>query len=559
MDEYNYEEILASAEAAFGNKQYQVSLEYYQKALEKKPDDLYVLSRAGSICVVLGQYNYAFKYFLHAAELDPNNGDNYYNLGNAYYFIKDYAKCLDMYTKAEMIGCSPDVLSKLYFQKAMLCGARGDAKSALMYLKKYERAHADDVKSIDPRVLTEKVNLQMALHEYEEAELTAAKLLNIQPTRFENYILYFNLLMALKKYDKAEQVLIDAQDYAELSDKDKYVLGIQKAAFYTELISVFANDEETKARCEKFATEIYNEMLSSDNPDINKNEVKINLANLYMKAKRYDNAIVVLKEFLPAEEIVHCDADLSPVQDIPEYTEEDDNLGEHEYGTEVAPDYADYKDEKTDYADYSDEIPDYANYYEEPTDYTYYDEKADSDVYSDSVEPELTDYEEDKADELNNEEENNGESEIIADVVKESVPDDVLERVRYILMSCYVSKEDYLNALSMAKYLKDSQNIYYQYFSRYCEAYAIRCLAGNSDLYTKESGEQKYAETIAFYRSRMMKNPKDKYAIILRSRMYAEQGSYVKAEEMTKLLGSEERNSLNEYIEQCRSSNESNI
>lgn len=540
MNQYNYEELLTNAESAFVNKQYQVSLEYYLNALEVKPDDVYLLSRAGSLCVVLGRYEDAFRHFIRAAEVDPDNGDNYYNLGNVYYFIKDYAKCLDMYTKAEMIGCSSEVLNKLYFQKAMLCGARGDAKAALMYLKKYERAYANDIKAMDPHVLSEKVKLQMALQEFEEAELSAAKLLNVQPTRFQNYILYFNLLMVLKKYDKAEQVLLDTQEYAEMSDKDKYVLGIQKAAFYTELIDVFANDEAVKSRCEKFASDIYAEMLSSDNPDMSKNEVKLNLANLYMKAKRYDDAIAILKVFLPTEDIIHCDADLSPVQEIPEYTAADEDSDGSEYAETDESDYADYSEKASDYVDYSDETSDYSDY--------------ETSEYGDYSEEESADNEEDMSEESFDDEDTN-EVESVEEVeVKENVSDEFLERVRYILMSCYVSKEDYLNALNMTRYLKDSQNTYYQYLSRYCEAYAMRSLAGSSELYTKEIGEQKYAETIAYYRSRMMKDPKDKYAIVLRARMYAEQGTYVKAEEMAKLLGADERNALIQYIEQCRTS-----
>lgn len=540
MNQYNYEELLSNAESAFVNKQYHVSLEYYQNALEVKPDDVYLLSRAGSLCVVLGRYEDAFRHFIRAAEVDPDNGDNYYNLGNVYYFIKDYAKCLDMYTKAELIGCSSEVLNKLYFQKAMLCGARGDAKAALMYLKKYERAHENDIKAMDPRVLSEKVKLQMALQEFEEAELSAAKLLNVQPTRFQNYILYFNLLMALKKYDKAEQILLDAQEYAEMSDKDQYVLGIQKAAFYTELIDVFANDESVKSRCERFASDIYAEMLSSDNPDMSKNEVKLNLANLYMKAKRYDDAIAILKVFLPTEEIIHCDADLSPVQEIPEYTAADEDSDGSEYAETDESDYADYSEKASDYADYSDETSDYSDY--------------ETSEYGDYSEDESADNEDDVSEESIDDEDTN-EVESVEEVeVNETVSDEFLERVRYILMSCYVSKEDYLNALNMTRYLKDSQNTYYQYFSRYCEAYAMRSLVGYSELYTKEIGEQKYAETIAYYRSRMMKDPKDKYAIILRARMYAEQGTYVKAEEMAKLLGADERNALIQYIEQCRTS-----
>ncbi len=560
MDEYTFEELFSGAEVAFGNKQYGVSLDYYVRALELKPDDLYILSRAGSICIVLGRYEDAFKYFLRGIEVDPNNGDNYYNLGNAYYFVQDYTKCLDMYTKAEMIGCSPEVLNKLYFQKAMLCGARGDIKSALSYLKRYENAYADDIKSMDPRVLSEKVKLQMAIGAYEEAELSAAKLLNMQPTRLQNYIIYFHLLMALKKYDKAEQILLDAGEYAELSDKDRYVLGIQKAAFYTELISVFIHDEETAARCEQFASEIYTEMLESDNPEVSRNEVKLNLANLYMKAKRYDAAIALLKEFLPAEEIVHCEADLSAVVEMPERTDNGDETVAHD---EEAVAFTDREEEVLGFSDEEQsgfaDGEEYTEFADDEELFGFADGEASPafgvedmvDEAGDAETAETAEAEEPAEQEIP-EESSSPERET------EKTDDEFLERVRYILMSCYISVEAYTDALKMAEYLKDSEGVIYRYFSRYCEAYAIRSLAMSTELYSAEEGERKYAETIAFYRTQMMKNPKDKYAIVLRSRMYAEQGYYAKAEEMAKLLGGEEKTALQGYIEQCRSSGTEN-
>lgn len=530
MNKYNYEEMLASAETAFASKQYQTSLDYYRKALEEQPDNVYALSKAGSLCIVLGLYDEAIKHFIHASEVDPHNGDNYYNLGNAYFFMKEYAGCLDMYTKAENMGCSEEVMNKIFFQKAMLCSARGDMKSALVYLKKYEAAVAGNVKGIDPRVLTEKLKIQTVLKQYEEAELTAAKLLNIQPTKFQNYVLYFNLLMILKKYNKAESILLDAQECAEMNDKEKYMLAIQKTAFYTEMIDVFSDNAEAVERSEKLALMIFDELLNSDNPEINKNEVAINRANFYMKSKKYDEAIEILKKYLPATDIIHCDADLAPIPDESDITEDTDD-------TDAGGQY---------------EMEDNGGYYDDETSGGYYDDGDSSGGYYDDGESYDNYADEDEVPAQEKDEEEPAEEEPTEEDTDVSA--EFIERVRYILMSCYISKEDYQNALNMSEYLKDSQNMYYQYFSRYCEAYAYRNLAGTAPHFTKEMGERKYAEAIAFYRSKMMNNPKDRYAIILRTRMYAEQGSYVKAEEMTKLLTEEERGSLEEYIEKCRNS-----
>ena len=76
-------ELLTNAEIAFANKQYDSALQWYQKVLEAPPDDVYVLSRAGALCVPLGKFREAMLYFGRAKELDPDNGDNAFNYGNA--------------------------------------------------------------------------------------------------------------------------------------------------------------------------------------------------------------------------------------------------------------------------------------------------------------------------------------------------------------------------------------------------------------------------------------------------------------------------------------------
>ena len=63
-------ELLVNAEVAFSNKQYNAALNWYQKVLEVTPDDVYVLSRAGAICVSLGRFEEALTYFGRAKKLD---------------------------------------------------------------------------------------------------------------------------------------------------------------------------------------------------------------------------------------------------------------------------------------------------------------------------------------------------------------------------------------------------------------------------------------------------------------------------------------------------------
>ncbi len=538
MIDYDYEEARSFADAAFANKQYDAAYENYKRALEKDPDDVYLLSRLGSIATGLGRFKDAYAYLSHAVEVDPGNGDNYYNLGNPYFYNDDYPQSLEYFTKAETVGCSLSVLKKLYFQKALLCGARGDAQGALLYLDKYEKALSNDLRAIDPRIFVEKVKYNLVLQDFEEAEKNAAKLVTVQPTEVKNYLMYFAILMTLKNYGKAELVLRDAEEVAGDDPQMKNLVLTQKAAFYAELADIFSEEKDQSEEYYEMATELYSALINEADNTAAKAEAKLGMAELYLKDDKFSEAAELLQSMLPTGEITIPDEDLPEIQvvenaydedsdEIDDFADEDededefgdDDEDEDEFGDDDEDEFGD--EDEDEFGDDDDEISDFADEDE------LYGEKPPV-VFEEEEEPEEEEPEEDE------------------------LPDEILDRTRYLLMSCYVSLEDYNNALSLAVGLIGSSNTYYSYFSRYAEAYAIRRLAAASQAYTKEDADRKYAEAIAFFRSQMMRDSSDRYSIVLRARLYAEQGSYVKAEEMTKLLLEEERVSLLEYIEKCR-------
>ena len=48
-----FEESINNAEIAYGNRQYEAALEWYEKALGENPDSLDALSRVGAACMAL--------------------------------------------------------------------------------------------------------------------------------------------------------------------------------------------------------------------------------------------------------------------------------------------------------------------------------------------------------------------------------------------------------------------------------------------------------------------------------------------------------------------------
>ena len=127
-------------------------------------------------------------------------------------------------------------------------------------------------------------------------------------------------------------------------------------------------------------------------------------------------------------------------------------------------------------------------------------------------------------------------------------------RVNFLLLTCYASKEDYEKTIEYARRIKDTpDNVYYSFFGRYSEAFAMMQLSKKGQGFTKEEAERKYAEEIAFFRGEMLKaNENSAYALVFRTRMYAEQGKYSKAEELAELMADSDRESLMKYIQDCR-------
>ncbi len=498
---------LTNAEIAFSNNQYPISLEWYKKALEKRPGDIYALSRAGALCVSMGQFDSALIYFGRALELDPENGDNAFNYGNACFFFKDIVRAFEMYVAAEKLGCSDDVKPRLYYQMALLCSMRKDIKSALLYIKKCEESDRTGVVSLNPDLISEKLKLHMVQQDFTNAEKCAAQLVAINPTEFKSYMVYFGILMAHKNYAAAQKLLYDAEQYAELTEENRFALTMQIAALYAakgegnEAIRVL--EERKKAGG-----------LTADQ----RNQLLLTLAEAYSKNENFDTAIGILQGMLsvrtcpqPVSAAIHPTVpeedlsadeldemmrrDMESVQEKIDSGELDANLGLY-----AVPDY--------------DEEGNLVHYYEEGT-FT-----CDEPPAEDITQNETDSYD---------------------------LSGELREKVIFTLLSCYLAKDEFVSAQKLSPVLQHSKNKYYSYFGIYVNALTERKLTGDSD-----TANHKYAEAIAFFRRKTVADANDVLACIFRARLYAEQGKYAKATELAHLLAETDRNAVLKYIEQCK-------
>lgn len=522
MNRENYTDAMINAETAFSNKNYALALEWFHKALEEDPDDLQALSRAGTVCALLDKFDESFEYFKRALELDPENGDNAFNLGNAYFFHGDHGKALELYAEAEMKGCSENAKPRLYYQMALLCSVRKDVKSALTNLQKYEDADKSGTASIDPDVISEKIKLYMMAEDHENAAKCAVQWITVAPTELRSYMVYFSILMAKHDYDTAEKILNDAEKYAELDDATRSALKVERA---TLLVAKSDTDPENSASHLQEAYDLVNSIIENA-PVQQKNELTLTLAEICMKMGRYREAIDTASSLIPADNVKRFDIKHSG----PVYEE----LDEAEIEAMVEEDMQSVNDKIV-----SGEIDENAGEYAE----VYYDENGDpvreypEGMFDGTVGPARE------------------EIRFVGQPSQEATERpgaDYYDRLYFVLLSCYVAVEDHTNVHKFGGLLKHSENVYYSYFGRYAEAFSVKKLSDTSTGFTKEDAEKVYAETISFFRSKMLQDPNNNFAVIFRARMYAESGKFAKAEEMADLLALDEKEAVMSYIDECR-------
>ena len=521
MDE-SVNNMISNAEIALNNGQYEVALELYREVLNAEPENMLALSRAGAVCMLLEKHENALRYFSRAVEIDPDNGDNYFNLGNAYFFQEKYNKAFDCYVDAKERGCGEDITARLYYQMALLCAARGDIKSALIYMRMCEDADASGAIAASPDLLSEKAKLYMSLEDYENAERSAAQLVAAAPAVFANYMVYFSMLMARRKYSAAQKALSDAEKYAEISDDDRAALSMQKASVYIALADA---DSDLRRTYYQKAVDALNAAKAREGvAEAQKNEIRAALAEAYMKTEQYDRAIACLNEALPPiedesksekpEEPAPIPFEPPAPEEIMRKMENDVNL----ISQAVSPANLEFYSEERFDADGN------------PV--RVYDERAFR-----VLEERETEEEPDIFDRENQE---RGAADI-------DMTEDLRDRLNFLMLSCVMAKDDFKEAKKWAGVLKNSGNEYYAYFGLYSEA-----LAERKQMENPEAVERKYAETIAFFRNRSFENPRDTLASIFRARLYAEQGSYAKAGEIARLLSETDQKAVLDYIASCK-------
>ena len=240
---------LADARIAMGNGKYKEAKAILLPAYEKDPHNAQVLQKLGGACTLLGEFEEALTYYQQNLALNPEDGNNHYMLGNAYFVNSKYQKAFAEYVEAENKGCTGEAEQKLHYQMGLICSLTGDRKAALLHLQQYEDTDPTGKIALEESYLTEKLKLYMQEEDNENAIKYARILLEAKPTQLRYYGVLFSLLMADKQYEEAEAVLDRADRYLNLDYEQTLDMLVQRVAMYADIAD--AKPDESMTYLEK--------------------------------------------------------------------------------------------------------------------------------------------------------------------------------------------------------------------------------------------------------------------------------------------------------------------
>ena len=369
---------------------------------------------------------------------------------------------------------------------------------------------------MNPELLSAQMKLHMQSKDYAAAEKCAEQLVAAAPAQFKGYMVYFSILMAAKRYDAAQTVLNDAGKYATLSDADAFALVQQKAALLVAKAEHGLMDRRNAgSEAEKMLIAFANEHQLSQKQMV---ELRLLRAEICTKTDAADQAIEQLNELLYGPKKVVRNAVAAALPD--ELTTEDLE--------EMVQSDMERIQEKIDSGELDDDLGMYAetDFDEDGVEIRIYDDAALT-AEAPSTSPEVD------------------EMEPIAPV-RLRLSAEEREKAQFLLLTCYLEQDDFVSVSKIAQQLKASENKYYRYYGIYTDALAERKVNGDS-----VSTQRKYAEALAFFRSRSFSDKKDVLASVFRARLYAEQRQYAKAQEIAQLLSDADRKAVCDYIEKC--------
>lgn len=242
MDNLQVQEYLTQGAVLAGQGKHEEALAYYNKAEKENPMNIDVYLSKGIAYANLDRLDEAKEQFEKALKVNRTSGLAYFHLGSIALLQGDTALGFESYNKAIANGYDD---AQVYYSIGLLHEENGEADMAIRNYSKaiMRNALRPDIRIRKARLLLQGNHLPEALQTLDETILT-------NPDVFEGYHLKFSILMQLKQYAKAEEVLKTAielfpKDPGFAIDKVSLLIGQKKFDEAFEVLTTLENAEET--------------------------------------------------------------------------------------------------------------------------------------------------------------------------------------------------------------------------------------------------------------------------------------------------------------------------
>jgi tetratricopeptide (TPR) repeat protein len=311
------QEYLTQGAVLAGQGKHKEALNYYERAERENPLEIDVYLAKGIACANINKLDEAKVQFEKALKVNRTSGLAYFHLGSIALLQGDTAFGLENYNKAIANGYDD---AQLYYSLGLLHEENGEVDMAIRnYSKAIMRdALRPDIRIRKARLLLQGNNIPEALQVLDETILT-------NPDVFEGYHLKFTVLMQLKQYAKAEELLHQAltlfpKDPGFAIDKVSLLIAqakIEEAlAALTTLENAAETDDAVRRRIQMERAQIYaaQEDVKSaisalekakalfDQEEIFDTEVVFLLANCHLGIAEYDKVLAYARLLLEKEE-----------------------------------------------------------------------------------------------------------------------------------------------------------------------------------------------------------------------------------------------------------------
>lgn len=291
MDKLAVQEYLTQGAVLAGKGKYEEAIAYYEKAEHEDPMDIDVYLSKGIAFANLDRLDDAKEQFEKALKVNRQSGLAYFHLGSIAILEGDIAKGFEQYNKAIANGYDD---AQLYYSIGLLHEENGEADMAV---RNYSKAILRD--AFRPDIRIRKAQLLLQMDHTPEALQTLDEMILTNPDVFEGYHLKFTILLQMKQYDKAEEVLNSAialfpKDLGFAMDKVMLLIGQKKRQEAMDLLTALENREESD---DSFRRRVYMEraQIYATEGDIQSAIASLERArDLSAKTEEFDSEVAFL-------------------------------------------------------------------------------------------------------------------------------------------------------------------------------------------------------------------------------------------------------------------------